>query len=373
VKYILLYYIKGIRIQDMSNIGDFQIENNDTESDEHNERGKLLRTLRANMKTVKGQLEEQNEMGKTQTGNKKGKYNKSIKYMQGALNKIKNVSVKEFDGEVRHFIASKYIGGALHKLPLDVPRDLENSMIEIQRQLRLTFDENRIECQGYLKKIYEYESNFVWEQISDDNSNDIEGVYFDVLQKECFREADNLNSLDQSTSTVDELVELKIRLKKARIAFNRGFEDEMTSLEDENASLERDEKQYKENTHRMDQILEMSTNVFQSLHLCIQSLNEMINVKERENINPPKRDQNAMGKLKGIEPDNEPRDSKEEDKGETGDSKTEEQGTPGEAHTASKPGLYKRFQKWWGGSKQNEETKKLLMDLKALEMSIDQL
>jgi hypothetical protein len=357
----------------MSHIGDLHQEKTDTESDEHDERDKFLRTLRANMKTVKRQLEEKNEIGKTKTGNKKGKYNKSIKYMQGALNKINNVLVKEFDGEVRHYITSRYIGGALHKLPLDVPRDLENSMLEIQRQLRLTFDENRSECQGYLKKIYEYESNFVWEQIYDDNSNDVEGGYFDVLQTECSREEDQLNSLDQSTSTVDELVELKIRLKKARITFNRGFEDEMTSLEDKKASLERDKKQYKENAHRMDQILEMSTNVFQLLHLCIQSLNEMINVKEREYIKTTNGDQNAMGKLKGIEPDNAPRDSKEEDKGETGDSKTENQGTPVEAHTASKPGLYQRLKNWLTRSKQNEATKKLLMDLKALEMSIDQV
>ena len=55
------------------------------------------------------------------------------------------------------------------------------------------------------------------------------------------------------------------------------------------------------------------------------------------------------------------------------DSKTEDRGTPAEAHTARKPGYYQRFKNWLTGSKQNEETKKLLMDLKALEMSIDQL
>ncbi len=56
------------------------------------------------------------------------------------------------------------------------------------------------------------------------------------------------------------------------------------------------------------------------------------------------------------------------------DSKTEGKGTPGEAHMENKPGFFRKL--WnglFGSRKTHEETKKLLMDLKALEMSIDQL
>jgi hypothetical protein len=366
VKYILLYYIKGIRIQDMTYIGDFQIENNDTESDEHNERDKLLRTLRANMKTVKGQLEEQNEKKKKETGNNKGEYNKSINCMHKALKKIQKVSVEEFDGEVRHFIASKYIGGALDKLPHDTPRDLKNSMVEIQRQLRLTFDENRSECQGYLQKIYEYNEH---ETIFEYDSNDIEGDYLDELKGKCHREINMLDSLDQSTSTLDELMELKTSLKEAKSAFKEGFDDEMKSLEKENLSLGKHTEQYKENGHRMYQIHEMSIDIFHLLYLCIGSVEQMIFIKE--NVND---DHIAHG---SSEPTHATRDSKEEDNGETGDSKTEDKGTTGQAHKVRESGLWNRIKKGWENlvrnGKTHEETKKLLMDLKALEMSIDQL
>jgi hypothetical protein len=361
----------------MSKIGDFQIENNDTESDEHNERDKLLRTLRANMKTVKGQLEEQNEKKKKETGNNKGEYNKSINCMHKALKKIQKVLVKEFDGEVRHFIASKYIGGALDKLPHDTPRDLKNSMVEIQRQLRLTFDENRSECQGYLQKIYEYNEH---ETIFEYDSNDIEGDYLDELKGKCHREINMLDSLDQSTSTLDELMELKTRFREAKSAFNEGFDYEMESLEKENSSLGKYTEQYKENDHRMNQIYEMSTDIFHLLYLCIGRVGQMIFIKKTENSH-------ELMKYRDVNDDHiahessesthATRDSKEEDKGETGDSKTGDKGTTGQAHTVRESGLWNRIKNGWKNlvrnGKTHEETKKLLMDLKALEMSIDQL
>jgi hypothetical protein len=59
------------------------------------------------------------------------------------------------------------------------------------------------------------------------------------------------------------------------------------------------------------------------------------------------------------------------------DSKTEDKGTSGEAHTVGESGWWSRVKNGWGKlvgkGKTHEETKKLLMDLKALEMSIDQL
>jgi len=356
----------------MSYIGDIQIEKTDTESDEYNKRYELLQTLRENIQTVESQLKKQNEKKKKKTGNNKGEYNMSINCMHKALQKIDKVSVEEFDGEVRHFIASKYIGGALDKLPNGTPRDLKNSMIEIQRQLRLTFDENRSECQGYLQKIYEYEydeHDFVHKQIFEYGSNDIEGGYFDELQGMCRREIFMLDSLDQSTSTLDELMELKTTLKEARRAFKEGFDDEMESLENENSSLGIDTEQYKENAHRMHQIHEMSIDIFHLLYLCIGSVDQMIFIKEDVND-----DHIAHG---SSEPTHATRDSKEEDKGETGDSKTQDKGTPGEAHKVRESGLWNRIKKGWENLVRNgnthEETKKLLMDLKALEMSIDQL
>lgn len=356
----------------MKYLGDIQIEKTDTESDEHNKRDELLQTLRENIQTVKSQLEEQNEKRKNETGNNKGEYNKSINYIHKALMKIQKVSVKEFDGEVRHFIASKYIGGALNRLPKDTPPDLKNSMIEIQRQLRLTFDENRSECQGYLQKIYEYEydeHDFVHKQIFEYGSNDIEGGYFNELQGMCRREIFMLDSLDQSTSTLDELMELKTSLEEAKSAFKEGYDDEMKSLENENLSLGKHTEQYKENGHRMYQIHEMSIDIFHLLYLCIGSIEQMIFIKE--NVND---DHVAHG---SSEPTHATRDSKEEDKGETGDSKTGDKGTTGQAHKVRESGLWNRIKKGWENlvrnGKTHEETKKLLMDLKALEMSIDQL
>ena len=405
MKYILLYHIKGIRIQDMKYLGDIQIEKTDTESDEHNKRDELLKTLRENIQTVESQLEEQNEKRKKETGNNKGEsqleeqnekrkketgnnkgeYNKSINYMYRALNKIKKVSVKEFDGEVRHLIASKYIGGALDRLPHDTPRDLKNSMIEIQRQLRLTFDENRSECQGYLQKIYEYnEHDVVHKIIFEYDSNNIEGDYLDELKGKCHREINMLDSLDQSTSTLDELMELKTNLKEARSAFKEGFDDEMESLEKENSSLGKYTEQYKENGHRMHQIHEMSIDIFHLLYLCIGSVDHMIFIKKT-----PMSSENSHELMKyrdinddhiahgSSEPTHETRDSKKEDKGETGDSKTEDKGTPGEAHKVGKSGWWSRVKNGWGNlvrnGKTHEETKKLLMDLKALEMSMDEV
>lgn len=350
----------------MKYLGDIQIEKTDTESDEHNKRDELLQTLRENIQTVKSQLEQQNEKRKKETGNNKGEYNKSINCMHKALMKIKKVSVKEFDGEVRHFIASKYIGGALKRLPKDTPPDLKNIMIEIQRQLRLTFDENLKECQGYLQKIYEYNEH---ETIFEYDSNDIEGDYLDELKGKCQREINMLDSLDQSTSTLDELMELKTSLKEAEKKFKKGFDDEMKSLEKENLSLGKHTEQYKENGHRMYQIHEMSIDIFHLLYLCMESVDQMIFIKEDVND-----DHIAHG---SSEPTHATRDSKEEDKDETGDSKTEDKGTPGETHTVGESGLWNRIKKGWEklvrNGKKHEETKRLLMDLKALEMSIDQL
>jgi hypothetical protein len=79
----------------------------------------------------------------------------------------------------------------------------------------------------------------------------------------------------------------------------------------------------------------------------------------------------------------EPEDSKAEDEGidreahsssEPEDEKIEDKGTPGEAHMENKSGFFRKL--WngiFGSRKTHEETKQLLMDLKALEMSIDQL
>ena len=59
------------------------------------------------------------------------------------------------------------------------------------------------------------------------------------------------------------------------------------------------------------------------------------------------------------------------------DSKTEDKGTPGEAHKVRESGLWNRIKKGWENlvrnGKKHEETKKLLMDLKALEMSMDEV
>ena len=70
------------------------------------------------------------------------------------------------------------------------------------------------------------------------------------------------------------------------------------------------------------------------------------------------------------ETDHATRESKAEDKGETTDSKTEDKGTSGEARPSTGPGVLQRIKKWWSAKK---KTKTLLMDLKALEMSIDQV
>ena len=105
-----------------------------------------------------------------------------------------------------------------------------------------------------------------------------------------------------------------------------------------------------------------------------------------ESYNPPE--------LKPLYPEHVPEEEEEvEDGGDGGgnvfdggegepghvteDSKTEDKETPGEAHTVDESGWWSRVKKGWGKlvgkGKTNEETKKLLMDLKALEMSIDQL
>lgn len=64
--------------------------------------------------------------------------------------------------------------------------------------------------------------------------------------------------------------------------------------------------------------------------------------------------------------------SEEDTSSESEDSKTEDK-TPGEAHVENKPGFFRKI--WnglFGSRKIHEETKKLLMDLKALEMSMDE-
>jgi hypothetical protein len=178
-----------------------------------------------------------------------------------------------------------------------------------------------------------------------------------------------LDSLDQSTSTLDELMELKTSLNEAKSAFKEGFDDEMESLEKENLSLGKYTEQYKENGHRMHQIHEMSIDIFHLLYLCGGSVDQMIFIKEDVN------DDHIAHE--SSEPTHATRDSKEEDKGETGDSKTEDKGTPGETHTVGESGWWSRVKNGWGKlvgkGKTHEETKRLLMDLKALEMSIDQL
>jgi hypothetical protein len=50
------------------------------------------------------------------------------------------------------------------------------------------------------------------------------------------------------------------------------------------------------------------------------------------------------------------------------DSTTGDKEMPGEARPSRKPGVVQRFKNWWKG---NEKTKELLVDLKALGMSID--
>ncbi len=105
------------------------------------------------------------------------------------------------------------------------------------------------------------------------------------------------------------------------------------------------------------------------LYLCVESVDQMIFIKEDVN------DDHIAHE--SIEPTHATRDSKEEDKGETGDSKTGDKGTTGQAHTVRESGLWNRIKNGWKNlvrnGKTHEETKKLLMDLKALEMSIDQL
>jgi hypothetical protein len=236
------------------------------------ERNELLKTLRELMRNVEEKLKTENEHDdKVQNGRKKGKYNHSMKVWSRALKKIDTVSVEEFDGEIRYGIGEEDIGSALKKLPPDAPLDLMNSMIEIQRQLRLTFDENRSECQGYLEKIceYEYENeyNYVLDVVYEREH------YLEFLQTECLEDKKTLDSLDQSTSTLDELMELKTRLETQQSAFTKGYEDEK-------ASLERDSNEGQKKNNRIEKMETMATDIFHWLSSCRLRVEDMINIFE---------------------------------------------------------------------------------------------